>query len=99
MKPRAHSVVTPEPFFKIEFGCSNRAFHEVKNDLYRIGEMVGIEIQDGYITEKCDYEGDLEEILIYNIERSENLIQSVLAFYEVPIIDLPEGMNVSLSIY
>jgi hypothetical protein len=99
MKPKKTEVITPAPFFKISFGCSNIAFYAVKNELYEIAAKVGIEIEDGFITQKCDYDGDLEEILIYNNDRAEHLIQSVLAFYGVPIIDLPEGMDVALTIF
>jgi len=82
MEPKSFEVVTPSPYFKITFGCGNRAFYK-----------------DGYIDETCDYEGDLEEILIYNQERAELLIKKVLEFYGVPETDLPENMNVALTIY
>lgn len=99
MEPKSFEVVTPSPYFKITFGCGNRAFYKVKSELYDIAEEIGIEIEDGYIDETCDYEGDLEEILIYNQERAELLIKKVLEFYGVPETDLPENMNVALTIY
>ena len=99
MKHKTTGIITPEPFFKIAFGCSNRAFYQVKSDLYDIGENVGIEVQDGFIEEQCDYEGDLENIVIYNDERSSTLINGVLSFYGIPLADLPDGMNIELSIF
>jgi len=99
MEPESSEIVLPEPYFKIKFGCSNRAFYGVKSELYDIAEKIGIEIEDGYIDEQCDYEGDLEKIIIYAEERSSELIQAVLAFYEVPAVDVPDGMNVALSIF
>lgn len=99
IKPKESKVVNPEPFFKVVFGCSNRAFYQVKNDIYRVAENIGIEAQDGYLGEKCDYEGDLEEITIYREERSEPLIAAVLEFYEIDKSALPDGMNLVLSIF
>lgn len=99
MEKKSSGIVSPSPYFKIAFGCSNRAFYQVKSELYRIGEEVGVEVQDGYITENCDYEGDLEEIIIYRQERAEGLIKAVLDFYEVPESDVPENMDVMLSIF
>ena len=99
MKPEEIEIITPSPFFKIKFGCNNRQFYNVKGELYAIAEKIGIEIEDGYIEETCDYEGDLDEILIYNCERAELLIKEVLEFYDIPLIDLPPYMNVQLSIF
>ena len=99
MEKKSAGIVTPTPYFKIAFGCGNRAFYQVKSELYGIAEELDIEIQDGYITETCDYEGDLEEILIYSQERSELLISKVLEFYGVDNSELPEGMDVALTIF
>lgn len=99
MKHESSEVVTPKPFFKIKFSCGGRSFYKVKSDLYDIAGKIGIEIQDGYITETCDYEGDLEKITIWNEERSKDLIQSVLSFYGISILDLPDGMDVVLALF
>lgn len=98
-EPKNAEIVTPEPYFKVAFGCSNRAFYTIKSELYAIGEKIGIEVQDGYVTEKCDYEGDLEEILIYNGEREKPLVDATLDFYGVDREKLPNGMNLMLSIF
>ena len=98
-KPTKSGIVTPEPYFKIVFGCTNRASFEVKSDLYIIADKIGIEIQDGYITEKCDYEGDLEEIIVYNDERGNFFVISILSFYGISVLDVPDGMNIVLSIF
>lgn len=99
IKHKEHEVITPEPYFKINFGCSNRAFYGVKSDLYNLAESIDIEIEDGYITEKCDYEGDLEEIVIYACDRADSLINAVLNMYGIDKSELPLGQNVHLSIY
>jgi len=99
MQPKSSSIVTPEPYFNIVFGCGNRAFYEVKNELYEIGESVGIEAQDGYMEEKCDYEGDLEEIIIYRGERDEAFCHAVLKYYNIDPTTVPDDMNISLSIH
>jgi hypothetical protein len=99
MKPKDAKIVTPSPFFKIIFGCSNRAFYQVKNELWEIAEKVDIELNDGYMTEKCDYEGDLEEIIIYNCERASKFIDEVLKFYEVESYNKEEGLDLVLSIF
>jgi len=98
-KPSKTKIITPSPYFKISFSCSNRAFYAVKGDLYDVAEKAGIEINDGYICESCDYEGDLEQIEIYNDESGKSLIAAVLEFYGVDKKELPEGMSVILSVH
>lgn len=90
--------MTPSPYFKIIFGCSNRAFYGVKGDLYELAERIGIEIQDGYISEKCDYEGDLEEIIIYSGDRGKPLRDAVLDYYGCERSEAGD-MDISLSIF
>lgn len=104
MKPTKSEVIVEDPYYKIKFECSNRQFYEVKNDLWKIAEEIGIEFQDGYIDEKCDYEGDLDTIIIYNSTEDmkrhnevQKFIGAVLKFYGITF-DV-EGMNVVLSIF
>jgi len=99
IEPKKAKIVNPAPYFKIEFGCSNRAFYGVKSDLCKIGEEIDIEVYDGYITEECDYDGDLERIIIYSGERNEKLRDSVLDFYGVAKSEVPEDHNIVLSIF
>lgn len=98
MKPNNAVIVKPSPFFNITFGCSNRAFYQIKSELYDIAESIDIEIEDGYISEECDYEGDLERIVIYRSERSEILVKAVMDFYEVKD-EIPDEMSLVLSIF
>lgn len=98
MKAKEKKMVTPEPYFKIAFGCSNRNFYAVKQELYDIANEIGIEIQDGYITEKCDFEGDLETIIIYGDERGRQLRDKVLHHYDVTE-SIDDNTNVHLSIF
>ena len=98
MKAESHKIVTPKPFFNISFGCSTRAFYNVKLDLHQIAENIGVEIQDGYITEICDYEGDLDKIIVYRGGREEVLAKAVLEFYEIQD-SVPESMDIVLTIF
>lgn len=73
IKPENISVITPRAYIKVEFRCSNRAFYDVKNDLYNIARSMFDKPEDfddfepsQYMSESCDYEGDLNEITIYN---------------------------------
>jgi len=97
MKPVKTGKVTPDPYFVISFDCSNRRFYEVKSELYHIADVAGIEIEDGYISEKCDYEGDLEKIIIYGGERGRKLRGAVLHHYGITE-HVPEGMNIHIEI-
>ena len=92
-------MVTPTPYYKISIGGSNRAFYDEKSHLYNIAEEVGIEVQDGYIGEKCDYEGDLEKIIIYRQKRAEGFIDAVLISYGIDVKQVPENVSIHISIY
>lgn len=99
MKPSKKEIVAPKPYFKIAFKCPNRKFYNVKQELYEIAEKVGIEIEDGYIEETCDYEGDLDKIRVYR-ERDEDgsFVDAILEYYEVDD-EIPKDMDVVLSIF
>ena len=97
IKPKKSQIETQEPFFKIEFGCSNRAFCEVKSDVVSAISNAGLEPFDGYFSEKCDYEGDLEEIIVYRGGREESAAQAIIALYG--LTDVPDGINIHLSMY
>jgi len=101
MKPTRFETVNPKPFFKIVFGCSNRAFYDVKSELYRTATEVGIEINDGYITERCDYKGDLEEIIIYAGVGSGTvkLRKAVLELYGINPDIVPHSARIVLAIH
>lgn len=94
-KPEKFQKTIPEPYFEVNFACSNRAFYEVKSDLYELAKSIDIEIEDGYIGEKCDYEGDLETIIIYECERSRKLIDAVSKMYGIDA----KKMDIHLSCY
>lgn len=96
MMPIKTKIVNPTPYYNIIFECSNRAFYTVKSELYAICNDIGIDAQDGYMEETCDYEGDLDTIRIYREGRNEIFASAVLKYYGV---DAPEGMDIVLSIY
>lgn len=97
IKPKSNKKITPETYYSIAFECSNRQFRAVLADLWEISNKIGIELQDGYMSEKCDYEGDLERIIIYNNERSKTLVDAVLVFYGVK--DKIGDVNIVLEIF
>ena len=96
--PTKKEIINPSPYFKIAFGCTNRRFYSVKSELYVIAEKVGIEPQNGYMEETCDYEGDLEKITVYREDRSKLFVDAILKHYEV-IDTVPEDMDIVLSIF
>lgn len=98
MTPDAAAIVKPDPYFEIEFRCSCRAFYEVKHDMYIIADRIGIEIEDGYISTKRDYEGDLEKIIIYGDERSQEFRQAVMEYYSITN-SIPKDMEIHLTNY
>jgi hypothetical protein len=100
MKPNRIEVVTPKPYYKISFGCSHRNFYEVKNELWDLFENSSVDddFSNGYFSEKCDYEGDLEEITIYNNEKIKPFIKIVLDYYGGSIEELG-NMDLVLSIF
>jgi hypothetical protein len=100
MKPSKIEVVTPEPYYKIAFECSNRAFYNVKNELCVLWDKSGIEddFNNGHFTEKCDYEGDLEEIIIYANDKIKPFIDIVLREYGGNEAEIG-SMNLVLSIF
>ena len=99
MKVREIKTVIPEPYYNITFGCSNRAFYEVKNELWELWDKSGIDddFNNGHFGERCDYEGDLEEIIIYNNKEIEPFIDLVLEYYGGSKEELKD-MNLVLSI-
>ena len=100
MKPTETKLITPAPYYNLIFGCSNRAFYQVKQDLYEIGTELGIDEFGECFSESCDYEGDLDTITLYRgkgIEDCEAFVSAVLKHYEIDE-EVPENVNVVLSI-
>lgn len=100
MKPKEIKIIKPEPYYNLIFSCGNRAFYSVKNELYDLWSNSDIEddFNNGWFTEKCDYEGDLEKIIIYNDPQIKQFIKMVINKYGGDIEELGE-MNLVLSIF
>ena len=98
MKPESTEIVKPEPYFKVKFGCSNRAFYRVQNVVHRAASKIDEELWDTHVIDKCDYECDLEEITICRGELGEYLIKKVFAHYGIKD-EVPDEMRVVLSIF
>ena len=95
-EPTKKEIVTPAPYFKVAFECGNRAFYEVKNDVVEALTKAGLEPFDDYFTEKCDYEGDLEEIIIYAGGREAASHKAIVDLYG---LDILETTTIHLSIF
>ncbi len=88
-------IVEPAPFFQINMQCSMRYFYGVKNKLWDIGEDIdeSQEIRQGYVSEKCDYEGDLESIKIFNCEETKEYIEIIKNEFSINE-KIPKGMDI-----
>jgi hypothetical protein len=100
MRPEEIKVIRPEPYYNIIFRCGNRKFYNVKSELYDMWEESGIDddFDNGYFDEKCDYEGDLEKIVLYNIPKAKPFLEIVINYYKGDIEELGE-MDLVLSIF
>lgn len=97
MKPKETKIVTPSPYFNITFGCSNRAFYDIKNNVEHIASQLNIEEYYENVEEESDFEGDLHKITIYR--HDEEFAQAILKHYGVDPKDVPDDMDIVLSIY
>lgn len=97
LKYKSAEVVVEDPYFKISFGCSNSDFYEVKNVIYTITNDLEEKEWDGLIEEKCDFEGDLENIIIYNCDSSKRFINKILDYYSID--EDIKDMDLHLSIF
>ena len=100
MTPEEIKIINPEPYYNIIFRCGNRKFYDVKNELWEIWEESGIDddFNNGYFSEKCDYEGDLEKIIVHNNPEIKHYLEAVINYYKGDIEELGE-MNLVLSIF
>jgi len=100
MEAKEIKVVTPEPYYNITFGCSNRKFYSVKDTLWQLWEESGVDddFNNGHYSEHCDYEGDLEKIIIYNNTKVKPFLEKVFEYYGGSFDELSD-MNLVLSIY
>ena len=78
-------VVIPTPYLEVSMQCSNRIFYEVKHTLWVLGEEIDEdqEIRVGFVSEKCDYEGDLESIKIYNCKETKEYLNIIMKHYDI----------------
>ncbi len=92
-------IITPEPFFKVIMECSNRSFYNTKNKLWEIGEEIDKdqEIRQGYVSESCDYEGDLDEIRVYNRDQTKEYIEIIIKEFGIDQ-DIPDGMDIVFTL-
>ena len=59
-------IVDPRPYYEIRTHSSTIRFRKVQHEIYQIySEFDEDMYSDGNTTEKCDFEGDLNEIILY----------------------------------
>ena len=97
LEPLNVKIINPKPYLSVSFGCTNRRFYQVKDEMYELGVANGLEPQDGYMTELCDYEGDLETIIVYRGGREEVFAKLVIEYYGLE--DQPEDLNIHFTTY
>ena len=92
-------IITPEPYFKIAMQVSNRRFYDTKNKLWNIGEEIDKdqEIRQGYVSEKCDHDGDLDEIRVYNRKETKEYIEIIKKEFGIKQ-DIPSGMDLVFTV-
>lgn len=92
-------IVIPEPYFKIAMQVSNRRFYDTKNKLWNIGEEINEdqEIRQGYVSEKCDHDGDLDEIRVYNRKETKDYIDIIKKEFGINQ-DIPNGMDLVFTV-
>ncbi|MFL0063721.1 hypothetical protein [Tenacibaculum maritimum] len=92
-------IITPKPYFKIAMQVSNRRFYDTKNKLWQIGESIdeSQEIRQGYVSEKCDYEGDLDSIRVYNCKETSEYIEIIKKEFGIEQ-DIPKGMDIVFTV-
>ncbi|HET8688056.1 MAG TPA: hypothetical protein VFM18_15585 [Methanosarcina sp.] len=91
MELKKHGIITPKPYYELSFCCSNRSFYNVKNEIYDLANEHDVEIGDT-IYDKCDYEGDLEKMIIYD----KSFAEKVLALYGVTNVNIGD-MHLELT--
>lgn len=92
MKYKTNKIITPKPFYQIGFGCSNRSFYNVVNEVYSLIDEGDDDLKDS-IEILRDYEGDLEGIRIYD----KNFSKIILKHYGI-VEDIGD-MNLVLNIW
>lgn len=89
-------IINPKPYLHVVMDVSFRKFHETKNKLWNLSKTINEEVINGYVEEKCDYEGDLCEIKIYNCEETKEYIQLIKKEFNIEQ-DIQKGMDILFS--
>ena len=94
-------TVIPRPYFEISMECSHRRFHETKHKIESIADELDpeqeIDLLNAFMSESCDYEGDLDKITIYRGDESVEFVKKLLQ--EFGIQDkVPNDMHIVFTI-
>lgn len=90
--PEGVKVIKPAPYIELKFACSNRAFYKVQAAIFNHLISSGVENPYENISEKCDYEGDLERLIVYDKEEAKMIIE----FYGLPYKDEYNHMTLNV---
>lgn len=88
-------IVKPKPFFEISMECSTRNLGIIKDVLWELSEDIDEdqEIRQWYMVDRCDYEGDLEEIIIHNCEATREYIDIIKNHFGIKKV-IPKDMEI-----
>ncbi len=100
-------IVTPEPYYEIKIHVIPRDFYGIKQKIYEIycefdEDMYG----DGNTGESCDFEGDLDTIILYRYPDGgkdycdrpvEEGIKKVFEYFEIDYELVPNDMEIHLK--
>ena len=95
--------INPSPYLEISMECSNRRFYDVKQRVYDVAMALNSnksecqELYDSTVIEKCDYEGDLELLLIYNNSETRDFIKGVFKDFGIKKNIPKEGVNIHIT--
>ncbi len=100
-------IITPAPYYEISTHRTPRRFRELKYEIYTIYCKFNDEMySDGNTSESCDYEGDLNEIILYRYPETgkdymgrpvEEGIKKVFEHFELNYEDVPKDMLIYIT--
>ena len=100
-------IIKPESYYEIETSSSTIRFREVQCEIYQIySEFDEDMYSDGNTSEKCDFEGDLNEIILYRypdggkdyLERPvEEAIKKVFEHFELDYNEVPKDIVIHIT--
>jgi hypothetical protein len=95
--------INPSPYLEISMECSNRRFYDVKQRVYDVAlsfignESDGQVLYNDTVSEKCDYEGDLELLIVHNTPKTKGFIKAIFIDFGIKKNTPKEGVNIHIT--